>query len=250
MKKKILIAGPCVIESPDIMEAIAEELVRISRTENFEVYLKASFDKANRTSIHAYRGPGLEKGLTILADIKSKYGLRLLTDIHESYQAKIVAQVVDVIQIPAFLSKQTDLICAAAQTEKIVNIKKGQFLSGADMKHPVEKARFSGSPTVWVTERGSCFGYNNFVVDFRNIPIMKRFADAVIMDCTHSVQPPGPKRGKGGGNPAYVKSMALAGKAFGAVGFYLEVHPEPSKSLCDADCVLQLDKLSSIINEI
>lgn len=250
MKKKILIAGPCVIESPDVMDAIAEELVRVSRTGNFDVYFKASFDKANRTSIHAYRGPGLDKGLTILADIKSKYGLRLLTDIHESYQADIVAQVVDVIQIPAFLSRQTDLICAAAQTGKIVNIKKGQFLSGTDMKYPIEKARSSGASTVWATERGSCFGYNNFVVDFRNIPIMKRFADAVIMDCTHSVQPPGPKRGKSCGNPTYIKSMALAGKAFGAVGFYFEVHPEPSKSPCDADCVLQLDKLSSILDKL
>lgn len=250
MAKKILIAGPCVIESTDVMDAVAEVLVRISQTGNFDVYFKASFDKANRTSIHSNRGPGLEKGLIALADIKSKYGLRILTDIHESYQADIVAQVVDVIQIPAFLSRQTDLICSAARTGKIVNIKKGQFLSGADMYYPIEKARCSGASTVWATERGTSFGYNNIVVDFRNIPIMKQFADAVIMDCTHSVQKPGSENGKSGGEPAYSKSMALAGKGFGADGYYFEVHPEPSKALCDDGCMLQLEKSTSIINEL
>ena len=250
MKKKILIAGPCVIESPDIMNIVAEELVCISDTGNWDVYFKSSFDKANRTSIHSYRGPGLEKGLVALADIKSKFGLRVLTDIHESYQAEIVAQVVDVIQIPALLSRQTDLICAAARTGKIVNIKKGQFLSGADMKYPIEKARLSGCSTVWATERGTSFGYNNNVVDFRNIPTMKQFADAVIMDCTHSVQTPGTERGKSGGEPAYIKSMALAGKAFNADGYFFEVHPEPSKALSDAGSMLQLDKLSLILNEL
>lgn len=250
MEKKILIAGPCVIETTDVMESVAEELLRISREGKFDVYFKASFDKANRTSIHSYRGPGLEKGLQALADIKSKYGLRILTDIHESYQANIVAQVVDVIQIPALLSRQTDLICAAASTGKIVNIKKGQFLSGADMKYPIEKARFSGCSSVWATERGTCFGYNNTVVDFRNIPIMKQFADAVIMDCTHSVQTPGTEKGKSGGEPTYIKPMALAGKAFDVDGYFFEVHPEPSKALSDAGCMLQLDKLSSVLNEL
>ena len=250
MEKIILIAGPCVIESSDVMETVAEELVRISNMGKFDVYFKASFDKANRTSIHSYRGPGLEKGLLALSDIKSKYGLRILTDIHESFQADIVAQVVDVIQIPALLSRQTDLICSAARTGKIVNIKKGQFLSGNDMKYPIEKARLSGNPTVWATERGNCFGYNNNIVDFRNIPVMKQFADAVIMDCTHSVQTPGPERGKSGGEPAYIKSMALAGKAFNADGYFFEVHPEPSKALSDAGSMLQLDKLSLILNEL
>ena len=250
MVRKILIAGPCVIESMEVMNAIAEELVQISKKGRFEIVFKASFDKANRTSIHSYRGPGLEKGLTALADIKVKYGLRVLTDIHESFQAEIVAQVVDVIQIPALLSRQTDLVCAAARTGKIVNIKKGQFLSGSDMKYPIEKARFSGGTTVWATERGSCFGYNNNVVDFRNLPVMKQFADAVIIDCTHSVQTPGTETGKSGGEPAYIQSMALAGKAFSADGFFFEVHPEPSKGLSDANCMLQLDKLSSILNEL
>lgn len=250
MRKKILIAGPCVIEPTDVMDAVAKELSHISNTGNWDVYFKSSFDKANRTSIHSYRGPGMEKGLVALADIKSKYGLRILTDIHESFQAEIVAQVVDVIQIPALLSRQTDLICAAARTGKIVNIKKGQFLSGADMKYPIEKARFSGCYTVWATERGSFFGYNNNVVDFRNIATMKQFADAVIIDCTHSVQTPGTKDGKSGGEPAYIKPMALAGKAFGADGYFFEVHPEPSKALSDAGCILQLDKLSLILSEL
>ena len=250
MVRKILIAGPCVIEPTDVMNAVAKELVRISKTEKFDVYFKASFDKANRTSIHSYRGPGIEKGLTALADIKSKFGLQVLTDIHESFQAEIVAQVVDVIQIPALLSRQTDLICAAARTGKVVNIKKGQFLSGADMKYPIEKARLSGGTTVWATERGTCFGYNNNIVDFRNIPLMKSFADAVIMDCTHSIQTPGTEQGKSGGEPSYIQPMALAGKAFGADGFFFEVHPEPSKALSDAGCILQLDKLSSILNEL
>lgn len=250
MRKQILIAGPCVIESTDVMDSVAKELFRISNIGNWDVYFKSSFDKANRTSIHSYRGPGLEKGLVALADIKSKYGLRILTDIHESYQAEIVAQVVDVIQIPALLSRQTDLICAAARTGKIVNIKKGQFLSGADMKYPIEKARLSACSTVWATERGTSFGYNNNVVDFRNIPTMKLFADAVIMDCTHSVQTPGTEMGKSGGEPAYIKSMALAGKAFGTDGYFFEVHPEPSKGLSDASSMLQLDKLSLILNEL
>lgn len=249
-EKKILIAGPCVIESADVMESVADELVQISQSGQFEVYFKASFDKANRTSIHSYRGPGLEKGLIILSDIKSKYGLRILTDIHEPFQAEIVAQVADVIQIPALLSRQTDLICSAAETKKIVNIKKGQFLSGADMMYPIEKARISGCSNVWATERGNCFGYNNNVVDFRNIPIMKQYADAVIMDCTHSVQTPGSETGKSGGEPSYIKSMAMAGKAFGANGYFFEVHPEPYKALSDAGCILQLDKLSIILEAL
>ncbi len=250
MVRKILIAGPCVIESTDVMNAIAEELVQVSKVGRFDVYFKASFDKANRTSIHSFRGPGIEKGLTALADIKSKFGLQVLTDIHESFQAEIVAQVVDVIQIPALLSRQTDLICAAARTGKIVNIKKGQFLSGSDMKYPIEKARILGGTTVWATERGTCFGYNNNVVDFRNLPLMKQYADAIIMDCTHSVQTPGTEQGKSGGETSYIKPMALAGKAFGADGYFFEVHPEPLKALSDAGCILQLDTLSSILNEL
>ena len=171
----IFIAGPCVIESADLLDEVACELVRIKQKFNIEIYFKASFDKANRTSVHSYRGPGLEKGLQMLGDVREKYGLKLLTDIHESFQAAPVGEVVDVLQIPAFLCRQTDLLVAAARTGKIVNIKKAQFLSGLDMKYPVEKAQESGAKEIWLTERGNIYGYNNLVVDFRNIPDMKAF---------------------------------------------------------------------------
>ena len=212
-----------------------------------DIIFKASFDKANRTSISSFRGPGLERGLEMLANVKSKYGLKLLTDIHESYQAEAVVQVVDVLQIPAFLCRQTDLLVAAAKTGKIVNIKKAQFLSGPDMKYPVEKAKEAGAAEVWLTERGNTFGYNNLVVDFRNIPDMKEIVPTVIMDCTHSVQRPGAMGGKTGGDRRFVPSMALAAKAFGATGYFFEVHPNPDKGLSDGPNMLELDKLESLI---
>ena len=186
-KDTVFIAGPCVIESRELLHTVAKELVRINKTHGTDIIFKASFDKANRTSIHSFRGPGLEKGLDMLAEIKQQYGLRLLTDIHESYQAEPVGKVCDVIQIPAFLCRQTDLVVAAAKTGAIVNIKKAQFLSANDMKYPVEKAKEAGAKEVWLTERGNTFGYNNLVVDFRNIPDMKEYSQRVIMDCTHSV---------------------------------------------------------------
>ena len=212
-----------------------------------DIIFKASFDKANRTSISSFRGPGLEKGLEMLANVKSKYGLKLLTDIHESYQAEAVGQVVDVLQIPAFLCRQTDLLVAAAKTGKVVNIKKAQFLSGSDMKYPVEKAKETGAAEVWLTERGNTFGYNNLVVDFRNIPDMKEIVPTVIMDCTHSVQRPGAMGGKTGGDRRFVPPMALAAKAFGATGYFFEVHPNPDKGLSDGPNMLELDKLESLI---
>lgn len=170
----IFIAGPCVIESAEILDEVAAKIVDIQKKLGVKCYFKASFDKANRTSIHSYRGPGLEKGLQMLADVKSKYHLPLLTDIHESYQAEAAGEVVDVLQIPAFLCRQTDLLVAAARTGCVVNIKKAQFLSGEDMQYPVEKSRDAGAKEVWLTERGNMFGYNNLIVDFRNIPIMKQ----------------------------------------------------------------------------
>ena len=184
----IFIAGPCVIESAALLNTVAQELVRINRQYDINIIFKASFDKANRTSIHSFRGPGLDKGLQMLADIKAEYGLQILTDIHESYQAEAAGEVCDVLQIPAFLCRQTDLLVAAAKTGKTINIKKAQFLSGADMRYPVEKAIESGAKEVWLTERGNSFGYNNLVVDFRNIPDMKEIVPTVIMDCTHSAQ--------------------------------------------------------------
>lgn len=245
--KTTFIAGPCVIESQDLLYTVAEKLVEINQKLEVDIIFKASFDKANRTSISSFRGPGLEKGLEMLANVKSKYGLKLLTDIHESHQAEAVGQVVDILQIPAFLCRQTDLLVAAAKTGKVVNIKKAQFLSGPDMKYPVEKAKEAGAAEVWLTERGNTFGYNNLVVDFRNIPDMKEIVPTVIMDCTHSVQRPGAMGGKTGGDRRFVPSMALAAKAFGATGYFFEVHPNPDKGLSDGPNMLELDRLESLI---
>ena len=248
--KQQFIAGPCVIESAELLDTVAQELVRINDKLGTDIIFKASFDKANRTSIHSFRGPGMDKGLQMLADIKSKYGLRLLTDIHESYQAGPVGEVVDVIQIPAFLCRQTDLLVAAAKTGKTVNIKKAQFLSGNDMRYPVEKACEAGAKDVWLTERGNMFGYNNLIVDFRNIPDMLQITPTVVMDCTHSVQRPGGAGGKTGGDRQFVPAMALAAKAFGANGWFFEVHPDPDKGLSDAANMLPLDKLGELIERL
>ena len=246
----ILIAGPCVIESAELLDAVAERLVAINRRLGTQIIFKASFDKANRTSIASFRGPGLEKGLRMLADVRAKWGLRLLTDIHESWQAAPVGEVVDVIQIPAFLCRQTDLVVAAARTGRVVNIKKAQFLSGADMRYPYEKAREAGAREVWLTERGNSFGYNNLVVDFRNIPDMLKIAPTVIMDCTHSVQRPGAAGGKTGGNREFVPAMAYAARAFGATGYFFEVHPDPDRGLSDAANMLRLDDLEPLIESL
>lgn len=246
----IFIAGPCVIESQEMLNTVAEELVRINSKLGTDIIFKASFDKANRTSIHSFRGPGLEKGLQMLADIKSKYGLRVLTDIHESYQAAPAGEVCDVLQIPAFLCRQTDLLVAAAKTGKIINIKKAQFLSGLDMKYPVEKALEAGAKEVWLTERGNMFGYNNLVVDFRNIPDMLTITPRVVMDCTHSVQRPGAGGGKTSGDRRFVPNMALAAKAFGANGYFFEVHPDPDHALSDGPNMLYLDKLEELITKL
>lgn len=244
------IAGPCVIESAELLDRVAERLVELNRRLGVEILFKASFDKANRTSIRSYRGVGMEKGLQMLADVRSKWGLKLLTDIHESCQAAPVGQVVDVIQIPAFLCRQTDLLVAAARTGRTVNIKKAQFLSGADMRYPYEKAMEAGAREVWLTERGNSFGYNNLVVDFRNIPDMLAICPTVIMDCTHSVQRPGAAGGKTGGNREFVPSMALAAKAFGATGYFFEVHPDPDRALSDGPNMLRLDDLEPVIRTL
>ena len=248
--KPTLIAGPCVIESMELLDTVAQKLVEINSKLNTNIIFKASFDKANRTSLNSFRGPGLEKGLQMLADIKSKYNLQITTDIHESYQAEAAGEVCDILQIPAFLCRQTDLLVSAAKTGKIVNIKKAQFLSGVDMKYPVEKARESGAMDVWLTERGNCFGYNNLVVDFRNIADMKEIVPTVIMDCTHSVQRPSAGNGKTIGDRKFVPSMALAAKAFGATGYFFEVHPTPDEGLSDAANMLELDKLEDLIMKL
>ncbi|MAT55374.1 MAG: 3-deoxy-8-phosphooctulonate synthase [Saprospirales bacterium] len=245
-----LIAGPCVMESLELLEEVATELVAIQRKYQIPVIFKSSFDKANRTSIRSYRGPGLAKGMEWLGIIKERYGLPVLTDIHESWQAKEVASVVDVIQIPAFLCRQTDLLTAAAQTGRIVNIKKAQFLSGIDMYYPAEKVKEAGNNQILLTERGNMYGYNNLVVDFRNIADMKSLGYPVVMDCTHSVQRPGAAGGKTGGNREFVPAMALAAKAFGASGYFLEVHPDPDKALSDGPNMLYLKDLENLVQKL
>lgn len=246
----LFIAGPCVIESQELLNTVAEEIVRINAKLGTDIIFKASFDKANRTSIHSFRGPGLDKGLQMLADIKERYGLRVLTDIHESYQAEPAGEVCDVLQIPAFLCRQTDLLVAAAKTGKTVNIKKAQFLSGMDMRYPVEKAMEAGAKEVWLTERGNMYGYNNLVVDFRNIADMLEITPRVVMDCTHSVQRPGAGGGKTSGDRRFVPSMALAAKAFGANGYFFEVHPDPDHALSDGPNMLFLDKLEGLVEKL
>ncbi len=245
-----IIAGPCVIESQELLKTVAEEIVRINTAYSTDIIFKASFDKANRTSLSSFRGPGMEQGLQMLADIKEQYGLRILTDIHESWQAAPVGEVADVLQIPAFLCRQTDLLVAAAHTGRIVNIKKAQFLSGQDMRYPVEKAKEAGAADVWLTERGNCFGYNNLVVDFRNIPDMLDIVPTVVMDCTHSVQRPGGAGGKTGGDRRFVPQMAMAAKAFGATGWFFEVHPDPDNGLSDAANMLELSNFESVVKSI
>ena len=248
--KTTIIAGPCVIESAELLDTVAQKLLEINKQLGTDIIFKASFDKANRTSITSFRGPGIDRGLQMLDDVKQKYGLRILTDIHESWQAKPVGEVCDVIQIPAFLCRQTDLIVAAAKTGAVVNIKKAQFLSGKDMVYPVGKAKDAGAKEVWLTERGNMMGYNNLVVDFRNIPDMLEIVPTVIMDCTHSVQRPGGSDGKTGGDRRFVPQMALAAKAFGATGYFFEVHPNPDLGLSDAANMLELNKLQSLVSKL
>ena len=250
MKRPIFIAGPCVIESKELLDTVAIELLRINEKYHVDIIFKASFDKANRTSIHSFRGPGIDRGLQMLGDIKRQYGLKILTDIHESCQAAAVGEVADVIQIPAFLCRQTDLLLAAAKTGRTINIKKAQFLSGSDMRYPVEKVRDAGAKEVWLTERGNMFGYNNLVVDFRNIDDMLQLTDTVVMDCTHSVQRPGGANGKTGGDRKFVPAMAQAAKAFGANGYFFEVHPTPDKGLSDATNMLELSKLDALVKTL
>ncbi len=246
----IFLAGPCVIENAELLDVVAQRLVAIREKLRVEVYFKASFDKANRTSLRSFRGPGLEKGLQMLADIKERYQLPLTTDVHETYQAAAVGEVVDVLQIPAFLCRQTDLLVASSQTGRVVNVKKAQFLSGEDMRFPVEKCREAGAKEVWLTERGTTFGYNNLVVDFRNLPIMAQWADRVIMDCTHSVQRPGGGYGTTSGDRQFVPAMAQAAKAFGAQGYFVETHPNPEIALSDGPNMLFLDDLETLISSL
>lgn len=245
-----IIAGPCVIESQALLSEIAEELVRLQTIFKIPIIFKASFDKANRTSIHSFRGPGLKKGVEILAAVKEKYQLPITTDIHESHQAIPAAEVVDILQIPAFLCRQTDLLVVAGNTNKIVNIKKAQFLSGKDMKFPAEKVASTGNQQILLTERGNMYGYNNLAVDFRNIPDMQAFGYPVVMDCTHAVQRPGGAAGTTGGNREFVPSMAYAAKTFGANGYFFEVHPDPAIAKSDGPNMLYLKDFEGVLKKL
>jgi len=245
-----IIAGPCVIESKNLLFEIAEELVRLQTLFNIPIIFKASFDKANRTSINSFRGPGLNKGIELLAAVKEKYQLPITTDIHESVQAAPVGEIVDILQIPAFLCRQTDLLVAAGKTNKIVNIKKAQFLSGQDMEFPAEKVASTGNHKILLTERGNMYGYNNLAVDFRNIPDMQAFGYPVIMDCTHAVQRPGGAGGKTGGNREFVPAMAYAARAFGANGYFFEVHPNPEIAKSDGPNMLYLKDFEQVLTKL
>jgi len=249
-QKPFFILGPCVMENQDLLYTVAEKVAEIGAKYNVPVVFKSSFDKANRTSVHSYRGPGLEKGMEMLQKVKEQFNLPVTTDIHESYQAAPVAQVADILQIPAFLCRQTDLLVAAAQTGKIVNVKKAQFLSGQDMFYPAQKVKEAGNEQIILTERGNMFGYNNLAVDFRNIYDMKGFGYPVCMDATHSVQRPGGAGGKTGGDRTFVPMMAQAAKVFGASGFFMEVHPDPDNALSDGPNMIKLHDLEELVKTL
>jgi len=245
-----LIAGPCVIESREHSFSVAEKAQKICRTLNIPLIFKASFDKANRSSLKSYRGPGLEKGLEILAEIKAKLGLPVLSDVHETWQVEKAAGVLDVIQIPAFLCRQTDLILEAARTQKPVNIKKGQFLSPLEMKNVIDKVESTGNHKIILTERGAMFGYNNLVFDVRSIPIMKGWGYPVVIDASHSVQRPGGQGAASGGEQEFIPFLAKAGVSVGADGVFLEVHDDPRRALSDKYNSLKLNELNSLIKTL
>lgn len=255
-----ILSGPCVIESREIVFDIASKLQYFQNDSNIDFYFKASFDKANRTSLNSFRGPGIDEGLRILDDVKKEFGYQIVTDIHIPDQARVVAEVADMLQIPAFLCRQTDLLVAAANTSKIVNIKKGQFLSGEDMQYSVAKVmntrgyndityENAKKAKVFLCERGNIFGYGNFVVDMRNLIIMRNYAP-VIFDATHSVQMPGTAGGKSGGNREYVVPLTKAANAVGVDGFFFETHCDPEAALCDGPNMLQVDDLIQLIKDL
>lgn len=246
--KLFLIAGPCVIESKQIVFEIAEYIKELTTKLDINFVFKASYSKANRSSINSYTGPGIEEGLKILQAVKEEFNLPILTDIHTAEEAESVAEVADIIQIPAFLCRQTELLLAASKSGKIVNVKKGQFLSPAEMKNVIDKVKSADNNQIMLTERGTFFGYNNLVVDFRGFMEMKAMGYPVIFDATHSLQRPGALGGGSGGQPKYVKQMAMAAVATGAVdGLFIETHPNPHKALSDAKAMLPLNELEDLL---
>ncbi len=248
--KPFIMAGPCVIETKDICCEIVESCKKSANELGFTYIFKASFDKANRTSVSSYRGDGIEKGLQVLEEIKKSYDVPVVTDIHESYQAEIVGKVCDIIQIPAFLCRQTDLLVAAGKTNRIINIKKAQFLSASDMAHPIEKVKSTNNDKIMLTERGTMFGYNNLVVDYRNLIDMQKYNIPVVMDATHSTQRPGGLGTSSGGNPEYSPFLAAAAAAVGVRGFFAETHPNPQKALSDGANMIKLSDFKYFLEKI
>ncbi|MEO8480558.1 MAG: 3-deoxy-8-phosphooctulonate synthase [Acidobacteriota bacterium] len=246
----VLIAGPCVIESESHALGLGREIAAIAKAAGLPYVFKASFDKANRTSLSSFRGPGLDEGLAILQRVREELGVPVLTDIHEPWQAERVAAVVDVLQIPAFLSRQTDLLLAAAATGRVINVKKGQFLAPLDMRHAINKVRASGNPRVCLTERGFSFGYNNLIVDMRAFPIMRGLGVPVIFDVTHSLQLPGAGDGVTGGLSDYIEPLACAGVGAGVDGVFIEVHEAPERAKSDGPNALPLARLAPLLHRL
>jgi 2-dehydro-3-deoxyphosphooctonate aldolase (KDO 8-P synthase) len=246
----LLIGGPCALESEEIARTVAEKMREISARLGISYVFKASFDKANRTSLSSYRGPGIERGLQILASIRESMLIPVISDIHDVTQVETAAEVLDIIQIPAFLCRQTDLLTEAARTGKVVNVKKGQFVSPWDMKNVVDKLRGVGGKKIMLVERGACFGYNNLVVDMRSLPIMRSLGCPVIFDATHSVQLPGGAGGSSGGQREFIEPLARAATATGIDGLFMEIHPEPQKALCDGANSIALDDVEDVLKRI
>lgn len=246
----VLMGGMNVLESDTLAFEVAEHFFKVTQKLNIPYVFKASFDKANRSSIHSFRGPGLEKGLTMLADIKSRYNVPVITDVHEAWQAEPVSQVADIIQLPAFLSRQTDLVMAMAKTKAAINIKKAQFLAPQEMRHILSKFEEAGNDRLMLCERGSSFGYNNLVVDMLGFSVMKQFAYPLVFDVTHSLQKPGGLASSADGRRADVTNLARAGISQGIAGLFLEAHPDPANAKCDGPCALPLDKLEGFLQQM
>ena len=246
----VLIAGPCVIESEDQIRKTVEGLKEITSEINIPFIFKSSYDKANRTSVKSYRGPGLEKGLKILEKVKGEFDIPLLIDVHRIEEVELVSKVADILQVPAFLCRQTDLIISIARTGKPVNVKKGQFLAPWDMKNVIEKIESTGNKNILLTERGSCFGYNNLVVDMKSLPIMRSFGYPVVFDATHSVQKPGGRGTATGGEREYVPFLAQAAVATGIDGLFLEVHPDPEEALSDGPNMIRLSRVRELLEKL
>lgn len=245
-----LIAGPCVVESEELCLEIAGRVREITDSLGIQYVFKASYDKANRTSGRSFRGPGMDKGLAVLRRVRQEIGVPVLSDVHETGQVQEAAEILDVLQIPAFLCRQTDLIEAAAKTGKILNIKKGQFLAPWDVRNVIEKARSAGAGDILVTERGACFGYNALVVDFKSLPILRSLGCAVVFDATHSVQLPGGAGNASGGEAEFIPYLARAAAAVGTDGIFCEVHPDPDKALSDGPNALRLDLLEPLLRDV